>query len=467
MSPLDLQAPDGAPAAFRITVSPGTPLGIAVAEAGGAARDYGLSALEQPAFLDLFEALARDFALRLPHARQAPPKGAGPPLRPLLTEPVSPRILYGYGDPCVVRVGDHDYRLLATSNDAPDAFPILASTDLETWSLSGFVFPEGAAPAWALTGPEVSDFWAPELHRVGEAWVVCFTARQRDRSLAIGLARGPSPDGPFTPDPAPILAGGVIDPHILIDAEGAPWLVWKRDDNGVWPRLLAGLLHRRPELADQLFADETDRRTAAFTLTLWPWIASLEPMVQFFALQPFIEAAAVELAGFEARLAALATAAAPEEQAVLGEALTALRTRIYAQRLSHDARALLGEPAVILENDQPWEGHLIEGVWISQEAGRYHLLYAGNDFSTAHYGVGAAVALAPQGPYRKSSEVFLSSTRDWWGPGHPSVAVAPDGRHHVFLHAFRPGQVGYKAFRALLAAPIRFEHGHAWLEPRG
>jgi arabinan endo-1,5-alpha-L-arabinosidase len=41
------------------------------------------------------------------------------------------------------------------------------------------------------------------------------------------------------------------------------------------------------------------------------------------------------------------------------------------------------------------------------------------------------------------------------GPGHPSVAVGADGRHHVF----RPGRVGYKAFRALLAAPIRFEGG--------
>jgi hypothetical protein len=465
VSLLDLQTPEGAPCAFRIALAPGPPFTLAVAGPDGAERRYGLAALDQPAFLDLFEALARDFGLRTPHARQAPPRDAGPRLTPLLTAPVSPKILYGYGDPCVVRIAAQAYRLLVTSNDAPDAFPILASADLATWRLRGFVFPEGHAPPWALTGTGVSDFWAPELHRVGDAWVVCFTARRRDRSLAIGLARGTSPDGPFTPDAAPILTGGVIDPHILVDAQGGPWLVWKRDDNGVWPRLLAGLLHRRPDLAGQLFAAEADRRTAAFTLTLWPWIAGLEPMRQFFALQPFIEAAASDLVRFEARLTALGTTAARDEHAVLSEALAALRTRIYAQRLSHEARSLLGEPVVILENDQPWEGHLIEGVWINQERGRYHLLYAGNDFSTAHYGIGVATALAPQGPYRKSSEVFLSSTDDWWGPGHPSVAVAPDGRHHVFLHAFRPGEVGYKAFRALLAAPVRFEHGHAWLEP--
>jgi len=464
MIPLELAAPQGAPADFRIRLTAGAPWRLSLAEAGGPERSYQLETLDQPAFLDLFEGLARDFGLRRPQARQAPPAAAGPRLAPILTEPVSPKILYGYGDPCVVQVGPGDYRLLVTSNDAPDAFPILASRDLKRWRLSGFVFPRGAAPAWALAGPEVSDFWAPELHRLHDQWLVCFTARQPDRSLAIGLARSASPDGPFRADPAPIVTGGVIDSHVLIDAEGAPWLVWKRDDNGVWPRALAALLQRRPALAGQLFVGEADRRTAAFTLTLWPWIEGLEPMAQFFALQLLIEAAAADLPAFELRLAAALADAPPDERARMVEALEALRTRVYAQRLSPGARGLVGEPVVILQNDLPWEGHLIEGVWITREEGRYHLLYAGNDFSTAHYGIGAAVAEAPTGPYRKSSEVFLSSTGDWWGPGHPSVAVAPDGRHHIFLHAFRPGEAGYKAFRALLAAPIRFEHGRVSLE---
>jgi hypothetical protein len=461
---LELPPLRGAPASFRIGLAPERPVRLRVAEGQGGG-DYGLRDLDQPAFLDLYEALARDLGLRRPHAREAPPDGGGPALEPVLTRPVSPRILYGYGDPCVVQVAARDYRLLVTSNDAPDAFPILASADLKTWRLTGFVFPEGAAPAWALTGPDVSDFWAPELHRLGRGWVVCFTARRPDRSLAIGLARSDGPDGPYVPDPEPILAGGVIDSHILVDADGRPWLVWKRDDNGVWPRVLAGLMHARPALIGQLFAGAADLRTAAFIATLWPWIAGLEPMAQFFALQPLIEAASADLARFEARLAAAIAAAPTPEHAALDAALKALHTRIYAQRLSPDGRRLEGEPAVILQNDQAWEGHLIEGVWISEEAGRYYLLYAGNDFSTARYGVGAATSDGPLGPYAKAGDVFLSSTRDWWGPGHPSVAPGPDGRRHVFLHAFRPGEAGYKAFRALLSAPIRFEHGRIWLEP--
>jgi arabinan endo-1,5-alpha-L-arabinosidase len=453
MSSPDSQASSAAP--FRVALEPGPPQRLAVSTAEAGTRTYGLPTLDQPAFLDLFEALAADFGLRRPQARMAPPAGPGSPLRPILTEPISPRILYGYGDPCVVRIGPQDYRLLVTSNDAPDAFPILASTDLQDWRLSGFVFPQGAAPAWALVGPEVSDFWAPELHRIGDEWIVCFTARKPDRSLAIGLARGPSPDGPFTPDPAPIVEGGVIDSHILVDAAGAPWLVWKRDDNGVWPQQITALLHRRPDWAGRLFTEARDLRSAAFTLALWPWIARQEPMVQFFALQPLIEAAAEDIAAFERRLLSLRSQADPDARASIETALAALRTRIFAQRMSPDARSLQDAPVVILQNDLPWEGHLIEGVWITQRAGRYVLLYAGNDFSTARYGVGAAVADAPQGPYRKSPEVFLSSGADWWGPGHPSVAEGLDGRLQVFLHAFRPGDAGYKRFRALLTAPLR------------
>lgn len=148
----------------------------------------------------------------------------------------------------------------------------------------------------------------------------------------------------------------------------------------------------------------------------------------------------------------------------MGRALDALHTRVYAQRLSPDARRLEGEPAVILQNDRPWEGHLIEGPWITEAGGAYYLLYAGNDFSTANYGIGAAVAEAPDGPFRKLPGILLRSSERWWGPGHPSVAVGPDGRRRIFLHAFYPQAAGYKAFRALLAVSVRFEHGDVRVE---
>ncbi|KYF84407.1 glycoside hydrolase family 43 [Sorangium cellulosum] len=457
---LRLETPLGAPFALEVVIDPRGPRRFRVTEPGRGARIYELARAQQPDYLDLFEALARDLGTRVPLARTPPPpRKGGPPLRPLLTEAVAPEVLYGYGDPCVARVGEREWRLLVTSNDAPNAFPILASSDLTTWQLTGFVFPRAQTPAWALTGPNRADFWAPEMHWVREEYWVCFTARAQDRSLAIGLARSRSPDGPFKADEAPIVTGDVIDAHILVDAGGAPWLIWKKDDNGVWPGRLAALLHREPARVSELFGAREDQRTAVLALTSWPWVETLEPMEQFFVLQPLIEAATADFTGFAARLSGLGARASGAEAEDIAAISRALRTRIHAQRLSADGRRLEGEPAVILENDQPWEAHVIEGVWITQEGGRYYLLYGGNDFSTARYGIGAAVADAPTGPYRKSSEVLLSSSAEWWGPGHPSVSIGADGRHHVFLHAFRAGVAGYKAFRASLTAPIRFAGG--------
>lgn len=454
---MELRSPAGAPAQFVVTLEPDDPQApsralTVRAQAGGEqiVRAYGLPSTRHADYLDLYERLAADFGLRAPASRRrAEPPPATAPLTPLLTTPLSPKIRYGYGDPSVLKVEENGrpaWYLTVTSNDAPDAFPILRSENVTDWRLAGFVFPEGQAPAWTLTGEGLADFWAPELHKVGEAYWLCFAARRKDHTLAIGLATADSPVGPFKAADEPLLCGGVIDPHIVI-ADGRPHLVWKVDDNDRWPPLLAALLHGRGEMIARLFDDEADRRTAAFIAALWPRVSGLEPMERFFALQPLIEAVTDDLPRFRQRLAA-----SGEGQAIA----SALTTRIYAQPLSADGRALEGERVLVLENDRPWEAHLIEGVWISEAQGRWYMLYAGNDFSTPDYAVGAAVAERLEGPYRKFDAPLLQSSRDWWAPGHPSVAPGPDGQPHIFLHAFFPGQAGYKVFRALLTAPIRF-----------
>ena len=461
-SRLVLTTPEGAPFRFTATIDGTGPHETAraltmegPAPSGPSQLRHRLQQTGHPDYLDMFEALAGMFDLPLPVSRRPidlpPPQRA---LRPLLTEPVSPGILYGYGDPSVLRVvedGKPVWYLLVTSNDAPNAFPILRSEDAADWRHIGFVFPEGAAPAWTLTGPNLGDFWAPEMHRVGEEYWVVFTARQGDHSLAIGLARSASPAGPFVGAERPLLGGGVIDSHIVVRDGAPPLLVWKVDANDRWPRLLAAMLHDRPGLISPLFSDPRDQRTVGLLQALWPWVRTLEPMEQFFLQQPMIEAVTGDFAAFRARLTEHGEAAEAEP------ILSAMRTRIYAQPVAPDGSALLGEPTLVLENDQAWEAHLIEGAWIFEAGGHHHLLYAGNDFSTPDYGIGAAVAEGPLGPYRKQDQPLLRSTTAWWGPGHPSVAVGPDGRRHMFLHAFRPGEAGYKAFRALLSAPLRID----------
>jgi arabinan endo-1,5-alpha-L-arabinosidase len=433
---------------------------------GDEARSYRIPSGQHQHYTIFFSELARDFGTRPPEVHKNPLLPGAPETdwRPLILENLSPRTTAGYGDPAVLKT-EEGYWLVATSNDAPDAFPVLHSDDLETWTHKGFVFPEGEAPGWTAHGRLVGDFWAPEMAKCGDEYWLVYTARQRSNALAIGLAKAPHPTGPWRDlgyplidayavnttglpeDPTqPVLSGGVIDSHIFIDEGGDRYLFWKRDTNGVWPRPLAGLLRRRPELIEQLFADEADRRTAAFAAAVQPWANSRRPMERFFLMQPLIEA----VLGSWARVREVLRHVEGAETI-----LEAMDTPIHAQRLSEDGE-LIGRDTVVLTNDQDWEGHLIEGPWVTRQQGRYWLFYAGNDFGAPAYGIGVAVADHPLGPYVKQPGPLLKSSRSWWAPGHASVAEGLDGRPQLFFHAFFPGTGGYNTFRALLTTPLAF-----------
>ena len=431
------------------------------------ARTYALPGNEQQQYADFFAALSRDFGTRLPHIFGKRAEYPEPTIhwRPLLTENIHAQILVGYGDPAVLKTND-GWWLVATSNDAPDAFPILHSNDLEHWEPRGFVFPEGQAPSWAARGRKVADFWAPEMARVGDKYWLCYTARQGSNALAIGLARSKQPTGPWIDNGAPLvtgkpvdtiglgygaslpqMSGGVIDGHILVDADGHKYLFWKDDTNSIWPRPLAMLLRAQPQLIDELFEGREDRRTAAFAAAIVPWANQRRPMERFFLMQPLIEAA---LANWDRVRRALVA------YGLAGAIVEAMTTPIRGQRLADDGCSLIGEDRIVLANDLDWEGHLIEAPFVTLQDGRYWLFYAGNDFSTPAYGIGAAVADHPLGPYAKQGEPLLKSTREWTAPGHPSVAPGPDGKPQLFFHAFHPGTGGYNAFRALLTVGLKF-----------
>jgi hypothetical protein len=442
----------------------------------GNSKTYEVPTATQQDFSAFYRELAQDFGTRVPHvyADAAEHPAAPFPWRPLLTENVHPQILVGYGDPAVFKDGSN-YWLVATSNDAPDAFPLLHSTDLEHWEPKGFIFPSGREPAWAASGRNMADFWAPEMARVGDEYWTAFTARQASNALAIGLARAPSPIGPWTDNGAPLvtgkpvdttglgydasqprLSGGVIDSHLFIDADGERYLFWKDDTNSIWPRPLAMLLRQHAELIDRLFATEADRRTAAFAAAIVPWANVQRPMIRFFLMQPLIEAALANWTQVRSALVEFGLASAIVE---------AMITPIRAQRIAADGRLLLGEDRIVLRNDLDWEGHLIEGPFVTRQERKYWLFYAGNDFSTPSYGIGVAVADHPLGPYTKQGEPLLRSTREWLAPGHASVAPGLDGQPQLFFHAFHPGTGGYNAFRALLTVGLKFRADRAEVVP--
>jgi hypothetical protein len=420
-------------------------------------------------WLDLHAAAAEAFGTRIPLERR--PRSASTataPLTPVLTANLHPRQLYGYGDPAVTRetltAGRYRWWLHVTSNDAPDAFPYLSSDDLETWRFEGFVFPEGRAPAWCATGEGVADFWAPEMHRVCDRWWLAFSARKPNGEMAIGLAVADRPEGPWNAFERPIVESGVIDPHLVIDPDdGSPWLLWKEDSNAIWPRRLASLFAARPELAGELFPAREDRSTAEYVSVMLAAAPGIASMQEFFALQPMIEAAAEDLPAFKLRLAGLVDRLDGPARALAAEALAATETKVVARRVAPDGASLVGDARVVLVNDRLWEAHLIEGVWVAAIEGRWWIVYAANDFSTDHYGVGAAVADHPLGPFEKAAEPLVRSTADWSGPGHPSVTLDAQERPRLFLHAFFPGRTGYNVFRALLSAGLRVDGGRLQL----
>ena len=437
---------------------------------GDQQRSYVLEGRESQHYFAFFRDLHQDFGTRLPHffTDAAGFPETPPGWQPLLTENVAPSILAGYGDPAVLKT-DSGYYLLATSNDAPDAFPILHSNDLIHWEHKGFVFPQGQQPSWAAAGRFVADFWAPEMARVGDEYWVAYTARQANNALAIGLARANSPLGPFVDNGAPLLtggtanttgvphgalSGGVIDSHIFTDADGTRYLFWKDDRNGIWPRPLAMLLRERPDLINEIFEREQDRKSAAFAAAVVAFANTRRPMERFFLMIGMIEAALDNWRRVNEVLV---------EFGLAEEILDAMVTPVRAQRIADDGRSLVGESKVVLSNDLDWEGHLIEGPFCTRQNGRYWLFYAGNDFGTPAYGIGVAVADHVLGPYRKQDQPLLKSTRSWTAPGHASVAPGLDGQPQLFFHAFHPGAGGYNAFRALLTAKLRLYGGRVEL----
>jgi arabinan endo-1,5-alpha-L-arabinosidase len=471
------RSPEGAPYEFLVEIAPEHALSESAIRFNVTGQDpqtreiktgtYCLQKRQHKNFLDLFAGIARDFRIRVPINRLPQP---APTFRvqytPLLTENLSPDILYGYGDPAALKVEAYRmgnvnawYYVVSTSNDAPNSFPIIRSRDLHSWEHRGFIFPRGHQPGWAAVGENVADYWAPEIHEVNNEFRAYFGARHKDtRELCIGVAKSNYPEGPYIGSSEPLFRGARIDPHLFVESDSVAYLYWKEDRNGIWPSLLNEFIFDFPATIRRMFDSEDDCRTASLLAALWPWTRELEPMECFYVQQVLIEAAIANFPGFEEHLRRLAQSdAADTIKNRVNAILDHLKTPFYAQLLSPDGLHVVGEPMKVLENDQLWEAHVIEGMWVIKREKKYYMFYAGNDFSTAEYGIGVALSDSPLGPFHKATEPFLRSTVSWSAPGHPTLVVGPKGEDILFLHGSFPGRTGYKQFRALLSIVLDFK----------
>ena len=150
-------------------------------------------------------------------------------------------------DPCVTRMPDGSYVMVCTTNynEEPDKLPLRRSTDLLTWSEPfGHVFPRGRTPGWAK-----EDFWAPEIHFIGDRLVCYFTARHTSGQLTLGVATATAVEGPWQDIGEPLLvddAVGWIDAHLFRDPkDGTLWLYYKGDFNALTPKQPTPIVVRR------------------------------------------------------------------------------------------------------------------------------------------------------------------------------------------------------------------------------
>jgi beta-xylosidase len=134
-------------------------------------------------------------------------------------------------------------------------------------------------------------------------------------------------------------------------------------------------------------------------------------------------------------------------------------TPIVAQALGADGLTRVGPKVVLLVNDLPWEGGLVEGPWVVRHDGFYFLFYSANGFYDERYAVGVARSEAPLGPYVKLGPPILTTRGAWAGPGHGSFVPGPRGEDVFVHHAWRSEHVNEAPGRLVLVDRIQWTGG--------
>ena len=118
-------------------------------------------------------------------------------------------------------------------------------------------------------------------------------------------------------------------------------------------------------------------------------------------------------------------------------------THIYAQRLSADGLSLVGRRERLFQQDEAWEGDLVEAPFMWRRERSYYLFFSGNAYDSEDYAVGYARCEGPLGPCRKAeANPVLRSGRGAAGPGHLSLVEDREGRTWAAYHAWKPDAVG-------------------------
>lgn len=129
-------------------------------------------------------------------------------------------------DPVVIQ-DDGAYYLYGTTSDS-EGFIVYTSTDLVHWRDKGFAFKK-TPQSWGR-----NRFWAPCIVKKDQTFYLFYSAIGNisgNASHRICLAASTSPLGPFRDVKTPLLntLTAAIDPHVLIDDDGEPYIYYSID----------------------------------------------------------------------------------------------------------------------------------------------------------------------------------------------------------------------------------------------
>ncbi len=163
--------------------------------------------------------------------------------------PVSESFADTFADPVIVRGDDGLWYAYGTTDPLREGegvfhrIPMARSSNLVDWTYVGDAFTASQRPAFAA---ENTAFWAPDVRRQGDHWVMYVTVTetaQAPGASAIGAATAPTPTGPWTFSDTPVVAprpaagGGwlwTFDPTRITAPDGTMYLYYGSYFGGIW-----------------------------------------------------------------------------------------------------------------------------------------------------------------------------------------------------------------------------------------